>query len=82
MWDHSRSITHVLPGLRSVGICAMHGMDNHICSMYTASEDRSIKLWNITRFKAYKTIQSKSYVFVLLFYLFQSAFLSALFHVS
>lgn len=40
MWDHSRSISHVLPGLRSVGICAMHGMNNHICSMYTASEDR------------------------------------------
>lgn len=40
MWEHSRSISHVLPGLRSVGICPLHGIDNHICTMYTASEDR------------------------------------------
>jgi len=40
MWEHSRSIAHVLPGLPSVGICPLHGIDNHICTMYTASEDR------------------------------------------
>ena len=40
MWEHSRSITAVLPGLRSPGICPMHGIENHICTLYTASEDR------------------------------------------
>jgi hypothetical protein len=40
MWEHSRSIAHVITGLRSPGICAMHGIDKHICTLYTASEDR------------------------------------------
>jgi hypothetical protein len=40
MWEHSRSVTQVIPGLRSPGICAMHGIDKHVCTLYTSSEDR------------------------------------------
>ena len=40
MWEHSRAVAHVVCGLRSEGICAMHGIDNHVCTIYTASEDR------------------------------------------
>lgn len=40
MWDHTKTITQLLPALPSVGICEMHGIDSHVCSMYTASEDR------------------------------------------
>lgn len=47
MWEHSRSITAVLPGLRSPGICPMHGIENHICTLYTASEDRYTTLVHI-----------------------------------
>ncbi len=40
MWDHTRTITQLMAGLPSAGVCAMHGITDHVCSMYTASEDR------------------------------------------
>lgn len=40
MWEHSRRITQVLMEFPAIGLCEMHGIDDHVCLMYTASEDR------------------------------------------
>ena len=60
LWEHSRAVKHLITGLPSVGICEMHGMENHICTMYTASEDRTIKLWNMTKLKAIRSISARA----------------------
>lgn len=43
MWEHSRRITQVLMEFPSDGLCEMHGIDDHVCLMYTASEDRLVE---------------------------------------
>ncbi len=40
MWEHTRSISDLITSLPTIGICPMHGIENHVCCMYTASEDR------------------------------------------
>jgi len=52
MWDHSRSITHVLCDLPAEGPCEMHGISGHVCKFYSSSEDRTLKVWNITTHSA------------------------------
>lgn len=60
LWEHSRAVNHLITGLPSVGICEMHGIEGHICTMYTASEDRTIKLWNFVKLKAIRSISAKA----------------------
>ena len=60
MWDHTRTITQLLPGLPSIGICPMHGITDHICDMYTSSEDRTVKHWNISKYVALRSVSSKA----------------------
>lgn len=43
MWEHSRRITQVLMEFPVSGLCEMHGIDDHVCLMYTASEDRYLE---------------------------------------
>lgn len=40
LWDHSRSISTLMMGLPSVGPCASHGVEGHVCWMFTSSGDR------------------------------------------
>ena len=56
MWDHSKGITDMLPSLPSVGPCPQHGVAGHTCFLYTASEDRSIRVWNIDTYRPYRAI--------------------------
>ena len=51
VWEHSRTIRQIIFSLPSVGPCQIHGIDNHVCVFYTASEDRSIKAYNLLSFK-------------------------------
>lgn len=60
MWDHTRSIMDILPSLPSEGVCPMHGIDNHICALYSASQDRSIKIWNLSKNSLLRTVTAKS----------------------
>lgn len=71
MWEHSRRVTAIVFGEKSVGNCATHGIADHICTMYTASEDRcakryygykscrSIRVWDLEKYIPIKNIPSK-----------------------
>jgi hypothetical protein len=56
MWDHSKGITDMLASLPTVGPCPQHGVAGHTCFLYTASEDRSIRVWNIDTYRPYRAI--------------------------
>eukprot|EP01038_Epipyxis_sp_PR26KG_P013209 gene13209-17702_t len=58
MWDHTRSINSIVFVRPSVGICKMHGIQNHVCMMLTASDDRTIRLWNVSKKVCFKAISS------------------------
>jgi WD40 repeat protein len=60
MWDHTRAITDLVTSLPSDGVCPMHGIENHICTMYTASDDRTIRMWNFARMNCIRAIASKA----------------------
>lgn len=59
-WEHSRSITEVLFGSPSNGHCEMHGLLNHVCVMYSCSEDRAIRVWNMSDFECIQTVDTKT----------------------
>jgi WD40 repeat protein len=59
MWEHSKRVTSVIFGERSVGNCDLHGIENHICRMFTASEDRLIRVWDMEIHLPVKTIRTK-----------------------
>jgi WD40 repeat protein len=50
-WDHSRKVNTVAFSLPSEGPCQLHGIMNHVCFMYSSSEDRYIKVWSMERHK-------------------------------
>jgi len=58
MWDHTKAITDTMTSLPSQGICAMHGIEHHVCVLYTASADRSIKKCNFAKMQSIRTVQS------------------------
>ena len=60
MWDHSKAITSLMFDFPSQGVCEMHGMDSHVCLMYTCSADRSLRLWDLEKYENVKTVQAKS----------------------
>ena len=50
MWEHSAWVNHIMHSLPTPGTCSMHGVLNHICLLYTSSDDRSVLVWDsITR---------------------------------
>jgi hypothetical protein len=57
-WDHSRKVNTVLFGLPSDGPCRLHGIMNHICFMYTSSEDRYVKVWSMEKHKIAASVTS------------------------
>lgn len=50
MWEHSRSVVHLMYDVPSVGLCDLHGIEGHRCFMYTISDDRTVKKWSSTRY--------------------------------
>jgi hypothetical protein len=60
MWDHTKPIMDLITSLPSHGACVMHGIENHVCCMYTASSDRTVNKTNLARMQAIRTIQSPS----------------------
>ena len=46
LWDHSRAVTTMLMGLPSPGPCVFHGVENHVCWMFTSSEGASCVLFS------------------------------------
>jgi hypothetical protein len=58
LWEHTRKITDIMASLPSRGPCLLHGINSHVCFMYTASEDRSIKMWGTQRMRCERTITS------------------------
>jgi WD40 repeat protein len=50
MWEHSGWVNCVCPSAQTPGTCAMHGVVNHVCLLYTASDDRQVLVWDsVTR---------------------------------
>ena len=59
MWEHSRRITEILFEKRSVGNCELHGIEDHVCRMYTVSEDRMIVVWDTNKHCPVKSIKPR-----------------------
>lgn len=57
-WDHSRKVNTVMFGLPSEGPCLLHGILNHVCFMYTCSEDRYVKVWSMDKHKIVASVTS------------------------
>ena len=57
-WDHSKQVNAVMFALASEGPCRMHGIIGHICYLYTISEDRYIKVWNLEKTRMAASITS------------------------
>ena len=50
MWEHSAWINHFIPSLPTPGTCSMHGVVNHVCLLYSSSDDRQVFVWDsVTR---------------------------------
>ena len=50
MWEHSGWVNHLVPSLPTPGTCSMHGVLNHVCLLYSSSDDRQVLVWDtITR---------------------------------
>lgn len=43
-WEHCRSVTEILWDFPSNGVCEMHGFVDHVCTMFTCSEDRYLSI--------------------------------------
>jgi WD40 repeat protein len=59
MWEHSRRITELLFEKPSVGNCEIHGIEDHVCRMYTVSEDRMIVVWDTNKHCPVKSIKPR-----------------------
>ena len=57
-WDHSRKVNTVMFALPSEGPCLLHGIMNHVCFMYTCSEDRYVKVWSMDKHKIVASVTS------------------------
>lgn len=60
LWEHTRTVIDLMPSLPSHGPCDLHGIDNHMCFMYSSSEDRAIRMWNVQKNKCEKHITSNA----------------------
>jgi WD40 repeat protein len=60
MWEHSKPLLHVLQSLPSTGLCSMHGIENHVCTLYTCSTDRTIFQWDISKHTPVRCIESRA----------------------
>lgn len=58
MWEHSKSVNDLFFSLPSVGPCVHHGISNHVCWFFTASEDRSVKVWNLSKLHCMRSISA------------------------
>lgn len=59
-WEHTRAITDVNASIPSDGPCELHGITGHMCFLYSASEDRTIKMWSTQRGRCEETISNNS----------------------
>ena len=57
MWEHSRRITEILFEKASVGNCELH--EDHVCRMYTVSEDRMVVVWDTNKNCPVKSIKPR-----------------------
>jgi WD40 repeat protein len=60
MWDHTRAISDGLFCLPCEGTCEPHSIVNHVCYLYTSSEDRSTKIWNTAKYFMTRSIHSNA----------------------
>jgi WD40 repeat protein len=60
VWEHSRFIRGMLMAEPSEGYCKLHGVENHVCEFYTASEDRRIIVWDQQSSNPIRSIESKT----------------------
>lgn len=60
LWDHTRTITDLSASIPTDGPCELHGITGHVCFMYSASEDRTIKMWSTQRGRCEETISNNS----------------------
>lgn len=60
MWEHTRAITDLSASIPTEGPCELHGITGHVCFIYSASEDRNIKMWSTQRGRCEETISNNS----------------------
>ncbi|GMH65774.1 hypothetical protein TrRE_jg620, partial [Triparma retinervis] len=57
MWEHSGWINDICCSAPTPGTCSMHGVVNHVCLLYTASDDRCVYVWDSVSRKRLGKIQ-------------------------
>ena len=55
-WDHSKGVNTIMFSLASEGPCRAHGIIGHVCFMFTCSEDRYFKVWNVEKCKLVSSV--------------------------
>lgn len=58
MWEHTKTISDLMASIPSTGACVNHGIEGHICYLYTSSEDRSAKMWNANKLTLVRSVSS------------------------
>ncbi len=56
LWEHSRWVNGMVLSHPSVDVCQMHGIPGHQCTLVSASDDRSAKLFDTVTRKSRRTL--------------------------
>ncbi|CAN0153403.1 unnamed protein product [Pylaiella littoralis] len=59
MWEHNGLITGVAFTAPSVGFCKAHSAPQHSCYMYSVSDDRCLKVWDLATKECMHTVKPK-----------------------
>jgi WD40 repeat protein len=60
LWGHTKGVKEVICALPSEDICETHGIFQHVCHLYTISDDRTIRRWDCNNFDVCDVIEDRT----------------------